>query len=55
MMMCPRPHSLLLRGRPPPWSPCHACSVHGPGGSEHAGWGAALVVVEAALLQEVAG
>ena len=68
MMMCPRPHSLLLLGRPPPWSPRHACSGQaGQDGSDrdHAGQGVSTggggggstggSVVGAALLQEVAG
>ena len=40
MMMCPHLHPLLLRGRPPPWPPRHACSGQaGQGGSGHAGQG----------------
>ena len=40
MMMCPRPHPLLLRGRPPPRPLCHACSGQaGQGGSTGAGGG----------------
>ena len=40
MMMCPCPRPLLLRGRPPPWPPRHACSGQvGQSGSGHAGQG----------------
>ena len=60
--MCLRLHPLLLRGRPPPRPPCHACSGQagsghasqegstGGGGGGSAGGGGG----RAALLQEVA-
>ena len=36
--MCPRPHPLILQGRPPPRPPHHACSDQaGQGGIGHAG------------------
>ena len=40
--ICPRPRPPLLqvRGHPPPWPLCHACSGQaGQGGSGHAGQG----------------